>query len=120
MTGFLSAMIFLVVQIGIVSYLIYNLYSQKEENYKDIGENDIKAAFNLRKMVVLENSASLILYGVLISNREILHFGRGEILTVSLLISIGLMMAYLYMFDNFMEKLKKFQEHNHNKENVTV
>ena len=108
--GFFIALIFMIMQIGIVSYLVYNLYSKNEETIKSINEDDIKSALNLKKVVVLENSVSLLLYGVLISNREILDFGRGELLTVVILASIGVMMVYLYMFDNFMEKVKKFNE----------
>lgn len=97
-------------QIGIVSYLVYNLHSKDEEAIKSINEEEVKYAFNLRKIIVLENSVSLLLYGVLISNKEILNFGRGELLTVAILASIGVMMIYLYMFDNFIEKVKKFND----------
>ncbi|MDZ5252431.1 hypothetical protein [Clostridium sp. LIBA-8841] len=114
--GFFIALIFMVMQVGIVSYLVYNLYSKNEEAIKSINEEDVKSAFNLRKVVVLENSVSLLFYGVLISDKEILHFGRGELLTVAILASIGVMMVYLYMFDNFIEKVKKFNENK--KENI--
>ena len=57
----------------------------------------------------------MLLYSVLISNKDILKFGRGEILTVAILLSIGVMIIYLYMFDNFIEKFKKFN--NTEKEN---
>lgn len=105
--GFFIALVFIVVQILIVSYLVYNLYCKKDEDIKSLDNDEIKTAINLRKVVVLENLVSLLLYCVLISNEEILRFGRGEILTVAILASIGVTMIYLYMFDKFLIKVKE-------------
>ncbi|KXA07924.1 hypothetical protein HMPREF3222_02572 [Clostridium perfringens] len=114
--GFFIALIFIIVEIGISSYLVYDLHCKRDEDIKNLEKQDVKTIVTLRKVVVLENLVSLLLYSVLISNREMLKFGRGEILTVAILLSMGVMMIYLYMFDNFIEKFKKFN--NTEKENI--
>ncbi|MBI5997092.1 hypothetical protein [Clostridium perfringens] len=114
--GFFIALIFILVEIGISAYLVYDLHCKKDEDIKKLEKQDVKAVVNLRKVVVLENFVSLLLYSVLISNKEILKFGRGEMLTGAILLSMGVMMIYLYMFDNFIEKFKKFN--NTEKENI--
>lgn len=114
--GFFIALIFIIVEIGISSYLVYDLHCKRDEDIKNLEKQDVKTIVTLRKVVVLENLVSLLLYSVLISNREVLKFGRGEILTVAILLSMGVMMIYLYMFDNFIEKFKKFN--NTEKENI--
>ena len=113
--GFFIALIFIIVEIGISSYLVYDLHCKRDEDIKNLEKQDVKTIVTLRKVVVLENLVSLLLYSVLISNKEMLKFGRGEILTVAILLSMGVMMIYLYMFDNFIEKFKKFN--NTEKEN---
>ena len=110
--GFFIALIFIIVEIGISSYL----HCKRDEDIKNLEKQDVKTIVTLRKVVVLENLVSLLLYSVLISNKEMLKFGRGEILTVAILLSMGVMMIYLYMFDNFIEKFKKFN--NTEKENI--
>ncbi len=102
------ALIFIIVEIGISSYLVYDLHCKKDEDIKKLEKQDVKTIVTLRKVVILENFVSLLLYSVLISNKDILKFGRGEMLTVAILLSMGVMMIYLYMFDNFIEKFKKF------------
>lgn len=114
--GFFIALIFIIVEIGISSYLVYDLHCKRDEDIKNLEKQDVKTIVTLRKVVVLENLVSLLLYSVLISNKEMLKFGRGEILTVAILLSMGVMMTYLYMFDNFIEKFKKFN--NTEKENI--
>ncbi|MDK0708362.1 hypothetical protein P5E62_12690 [Clostridium perfringens] len=114
--GFFIALIFIIVEIGISSYLVYDLHCKKDEDIKNLEKQDVKTIVTLRKVVVLENLVSLLLYSVLISNKEILKFGRGEMLTVAILLSMGVMMIYLYMFDNFIEKFKNFN--NTEKENI--
>lgn len=114
--GFFIALIFIIVEIGISSYLVYDLHCKRDEDIKNLEKQDVKTIVTLRKVVVLENLVSLLLYSVLISNKEMLKFGRGEILTVAILLSMGVMMIYLYMFDNFIEKFKKFN--NTEKENI--
>lgn len=113
--GFFIALIFIIVEIGISSYLVYDLHCKRDEDIKNLEKQDVKTIVTLRKVVVLENLVSLLLYSVLISNKDILKFGRGEMLTVAILLSMGVMMIYLYMFDNFIEKFKKFN--NTEKEN---
>ena len=113
--GFFIALIFIIVEIGISSYLVYDLHCKKDEDIKKLEKQDVKTIVTLRKVVILENFVSLLLYSVLISNKDILKFGRGEMLTVAILLSMGVMMIYLYMFDNFIEKFKKFN--NTEKEN---
>ena len=113
--GFFIALIFIIVEIGISSYLVYDLHCKKDEDIKKLEKQDVKTIVTLRKVVILENFISLLLYSVLISNKDILKFGRGEMLTVAILLSMGVMMIYLYMFDNFIEKFKKFN--NTEKEN---
>lgn len=112
---FFIALIFIIVEIGISSYLVYDLHCKNDEEIKNLEKQDVKTIVTLRKVVVLDNFISLLLYSVLITNKDILKFGRGEILTVAILLSIGVMMIYLYMFDNFIEKFKKFN--NTEKEN---
>ncbi|SQC07202.1 Uncharacterised protein [Clostridium perfringens] len=112
---FFIVLIFIIVEIGISSYLVYDLHCKNDEEIKNLEKQDVKTIVTLRKVVVLDNFISLLLYSVLISNKDILKFGRGEILTVAILLSIGVMMIYLYMFDNFIEKFKKFN--NTEKEN---
>ncbi|WP_195390875.1 hypothetical protein [Clostridium perfringens] len=109
--GFFIALIFIIVEIGISSYLVYDLHCKKDEDIKKLEKQDVKTIVTLRKVVILENFISLFL----ISNKDILKFGRGEMLTVAILLSMGVMMIYLYMFDNFIEKFKKFN--NTEKEN---
>ena len=113
--GFFIALIFIIVEIGMSSYLVYDLHCKKDEDIKKLEKQDVKTIVTLRKVVILENFVSLLLYSVLISNKDILKFGRGEMLTVAILLSMGVMMIYLYMFDNFIEKFKKFN--NTEKEN---
>lgn len=113
--GFFITLIFIIVEIGISSYLVYDLHCKKDEDIKKLEKQDVKTIVTLRKVVILENFVSLLLYSVLISNKDILKFGRGEMLTVAILLSMGVMMIYLYMFDNFIEKFKKFN--NTEKEN---
>ena len=113
--GFFIALIFIIVEIGISSYLVYDLHCKKDEDIKKLEKQDVKTIVTLRKVVILENFVSLLLYSVLISNKDILKFGRGEMLTIGILLSMGVMMIYLYMFDNFIEKFKKFN--NTEKEN---
>ncbi|WP_300349407.1 hypothetical protein [Clostridium sp.] len=113
--GFFAAIIFILIQIGIVGYLIYILYSKKDEDVKNFDEEDLKANLNLRKMIVIESLISLVLYGVLISNSEILTLGRGEVLTLGILILIGLMMVYLYLLDNFIIRVKEFHKNDEKK-----
>ena len=113
--GFFIALLFIIVEIGISSYLVYDLHCKKDEDIKKLEKQDVKTIVTLRKVVILENFISLLLYSVLISNKDILKFGRGEMLTVAILLSMGVMMIYLYMFDNFIEKFKKFN--NTEKEN---
>ena len=113
--GFFIALIFIIVEIGISSYLVYDLHCKKDEDIKKLEKQDVKTIVTLRKVVILENFVSLLLYSVLISNKDILKFGRGEMLTVAILLSMGVMMIYLYMFNNFIEKFKKFN--NTEKEN---
>ncbi|NGT01880.1 hypothetical protein [Clostridium perfringens] len=113
--GFFIALIFIIVEIGISSYLVYDLHCKKDEDIKKLEKQDVKTIVTLRKVVILENFISLLLYSVLISNKDILKFGRGEMLTVAILLSMSVMMIYLYMFDNFIEKFKKFN--NTEKEN---
>ena len=108
--GFFIALIFIIVEIGISSYLVYDLHCKKDEDIKKLEKQDVKTIVTLRKVVILENFVSLLLYSVLISNKDILKFGRGEMLTVAILLSMGVMMIYLYMFDNFIEKFKKFND----------
>ena len=108
--GFFIALIFIIVEIGISSYLVYDLHCKRDEDIKNLEKQDVKTIVTLRKVVVLENLVSLLLYSVLISNREMLKFGRGEILTVAILLSMGVMMIYLYRFFNFFEKLNKFNK----------
>lgn len=114
--GFFIALIFIIVEIGISSYLVYDLHCKRDEDIKNLEKQDVKTIVTLRKVVVLENLVSLLLYSVLISNKEILKFGRGEILTGAILLSMGVMMIYLYMFDDFIEKFKMFN--NTEKENI--
>lgn len=114
--GFFIALIFIIVEIGISSYLVYDLHCKRDEDINNLEKQDVKTIVTLRKVVVLENLVSLLLYSVLISNKEILKFGRGEILTGAILLSMGVMMIYLYMFDDFIEKFKMFN--NTEKENI--
>lgn len=114
--GFFIALIFIIVEIGISSYLVYDLHCKRDEDIKNLEKQDVKTIVTLRKVVVLENLVSLLLYSVLISNKEMLKFGRGEILTGAILLSMGIMMIYLYMFDDFIEKFKMFN--NTEKENI--
>ena len=113
--GFFISLIFIIVEIGISSYLVYDLHCKKDEDIKKLEKQDVTTIVTWRKVVILENFVSFLLYSVLISNKDILKFGRGEMLTVAILLSMGVMMIYLYMFDNFIEKFKKFN--NTEKEN---
>ena len=116
--GFFAAIIFILIQIGILGYLIYILYSKKDEDVKSFQEEDIKANLKLRKIIIIENVISFLLYVVLISNSEILTLGRGEILTSGILILIAFVMVYLYLLDNFINRVKEL--HKNKEKNIIV
>ena len=58
---FFIALIFIIVEIGISSYLVYDLHCKNDEEIKNLEKQDVKTIVTLRKVVVLDNFISLLL-----------------------------------------------------------
>ena len=56
---FFIALIFIIVEIGISSYLVYDLHCKNDEEIKNLEKQDVKTIVTLRKVVVLDNLISL-------------------------------------------------------------
>ncbi|NGT79849.1 hypothetical protein G6Z06_12620, partial [Clostridium perfringens] len=52
---FFIALIFIIVEIGISSYLVYDLHCKNDEEIKNLEKQDVKTIVTLRKVVVLDN-----------------------------------------------------------------
>lgn len=107
--GFFIILIFLAIEILIGIYLIYDLVYKKEKNIKTLKKDEVRSIIAFKKVIVLENFLSLLLYTLLINNKEILKLG-GEVLTLEILISMAVMTMYLYSFERFICKFKELNK----------